>query len=107
MKRLTICLFFILLFSHTSHSNETSFPEIVQGDIQPNDERLGKPIGKSKQGEVTIASFNIRNLGARKRSLKDFAHLADLIDEADVVMIQEAGLGVYHGTNVKKIRPLR
>ena len=52
-------------------------------------------INKSKQNELTIVSFNIRNLGARQRSLKDFAGIADLLDESDVVMIQEAGLGEH------------
>ena len=53
-----------------------------------------------RRGELTIASFNIRNLGSRQRSLKDYEAIAALIDEADVVMVQEAGLGVYSGTQV-------
>ena len=76
------------------------FPTVVQGGIQPNDRRLGKKIDASKAGELTIASFNIRNLGSRQRSLKDYAALADLVDEADVVLIQEAGLGVFRRDQV-------
>lgn len=76
------------------------FPSITLGDVVPNDQRLGKPIGKSKTNELTIASFNIRNLGSRGRSLKIFEALTDLIDEADVVEIQEAGLGVYRNNQV-------
>lgn len=73
------------------------FPVIEQQDLVPNDARLGQPMGTSKPGELTLASFNIRNLGSRQRSLKDFETIVDLIDEADVVMVQEAGLGVYSG----------
>jgi hypothetical protein len=76
------------------------FPEITQGDLTANDSRFAKPIDQSKQGELTIASFNIRNLAARSRSLQDFANLVDLVDEADIVLIQEAGLGVYQGSTV-------
>lgn len=78
------------------------FPVITKGDISPIDHKLGKAIDKSKQGELTLASFNIRNLGARQRSLKDYTSIVDLIDESDVVMIQEAGLGVYKGNSVSK-----
>ena len=97
MKRLIIITLSTLLAAHASLAD---FPEISQGDITPNDRKLGKPIGESKPGELTIASFNIRNLGTRGRTLKDFAAIADLIDEADVVLIQEAGLGLYRGEEV-------
>ncbi len=70
-----------------AHSSWAQFPTVSQGDVQPNDKRLGDPIGESKEGELTIASFNIRNLGNQKRSLNDFESIADLFDEADVVMI--------------------
>ena len=67
MKRLIILC--TALLSHTSLAD---FPVIEKGDVVPNDSRLGRPIGESKEGELTIASFNIRNLAARKRNLKDF-----------------------------------
>ncbi len=53
--------------------------------------------GASKEGELTIASLNIRNLGTRSRTLKDYEALVDLVDEADVVLFQEVGLGLYDG----------
>jgi endonuclease/exonuclease/phosphatase family metal-dependent hydrolase len=78
------------------------FPLIKQGNIIPNDKRLAKPINESKQHELTIASFNIRNLGSRARSIKDFEALADLVDEADVVVLQEVGLGMFKGKGIDK-----
>ena len=55
----------------------------LQGDVKPNDKKLGKPIDRSKVGELTIASLKIRNLGSRNRGLVDFEALADLVDAAD------------------------
>jgi len=94
-------LLYILLTIAIS-SSMAQFPVIQQGDIAAGDNRLTKEIGISKTGELTTASFNIRNLGARQRSLRDFAVLADLVDESDIVLIQEAGLGVYWGTEIKE-----
>lgn len=96
MKRFVLFLSFFL-FATASHAE---FPVVDRGDFIPNDKRLCKPINESKQDELTIASFNIRNLGARQRSLRNFEGITDLIDESDVVMIQEAGLGVYNGLAV-------
>jgi endonuclease/exonuclease/phosphatase family metal-dependent hydrolase len=77
------------------------FPVVKQGDIQPGIEKLGEPIDVSKAGELTIASFNIRNLGTRQRSIKEYEALADLVDEADVVLFQEVGLGMFKGEGDK------
>ena len=76
------------------------FPVIDMGNIKPNDPKMRKPIDKSKEGELTIVSYNIRNLGSRRRSLKDFGLLADVMNEGDIVFIQEAGLGVHSGSTV-------
>ncbi|MCK4659904.1 MAG: hypothetical protein KAV82_10325 [Phycisphaerae bacterium] len=104
MKRIVVVLSVILLAGWCL----AAFPVVDQGDVQPNDNRLKGPIDESKQGELTLASFNIRNLAARKRCLKDFEVLADLVDEADVVMIQEAGMGIYdNDPNVSKAEAKR
>lgn len=71
------------------------FPVIEQGEVTPNDIKLGNPIDPSKPGELTIASFNVRNLGNLDRSLKDFEAIVDLVDEADVAVFQECGLGLF------------
>lgn len=96
--------FFIMIFFcvFAITRAEAQFPLVQQGDLKPNDTRLGQPIDVSKVGELTIASFNVRNLGSQRRSLADFAAIADLVDEADVVVIQEAGLGLYRGEDVTK-----
>ncbi|MCP5108434.1 MAG: hypothetical protein GY950_33920 [bacterium] len=100
MKRFILIISILFLF----HCAFAEFPVVKQGDVVPNDKRLGKPIGESKQGELTIASFNVRNLGSRSRSIKDFEALADLVDEADVVLFQEVGLGMFkeEGTKVSE-----
>jgi endonuclease/exonuclease/phosphatase family metal-dependent hydrolase len=76
------------------------FPTIAQGDVVPGDDRLTKAIGESKDGELTIASFNIRNLGRDSRSYNDYEALAGMVDEADVVVIQEAGLGIFSDESI-------
>lgn len=65
-----------------------------QGDIVPNDIALGNPIKPSVGNEITIVSWNIRNLGAYSRSIKDYTAMVDLVDEADVIVLQEVGLGL-------------
>lgn len=74
------------------------FPEIDRGNIKPNDQRLSQAIEKSKSGELTIASFNIRNLGTQQRGIKDFEALTDLLDETDIFILQEVGLGMFKGS---------
>lgn len=68
------------------------YPE--QGDVVPNDPRLGRPIPESTGSELTIVSWNIRNLGAYNRSIKDYNAMVNLVDEADIVVLQEVGLGL-------------
>lgn len=76
----------------------TNFPTISTSHISPNDATLASSIDLSGPGELTLASFNVRNLGARERSLKDFEAIVDLVDEADIVVFQEAGLGLFRNS---------
>lgn len=83
----TLCL----LCSSTSYALD-SYP--VQGSITPNDKALYDLIPKSSDKQLTIVSWNIRNLGAYSRSIKDYAAMIDLVDDADVIILQEVGLGL-------------
>lgn len=71
------------------------FPKIERGDIEQNDERLAGPIDRSKAGEMTIASMNVRNWGDKRRGFRDFEAVIDIVNEADVVLFQEVALGAY------------
>ena len=71
------------------------FPALSTGDVSPSGASLASPIDRSGPGELTLASFNVRNLGDQERSLKDFETIVDLVDEADIVLFQEAGLGLF------------
>ena len=71
------------------------FPALSTSHVPPTHTSLASPIDRSGPGELTLASFNVRNLGARERSLKDFEAIVDLVDEADIVLFQEAGLGLF------------
>ena len=73
----------------------TDFPAIATSHVSPNGASSAYPIDPSGPGELTLASFNVRNLGDRERSLKDFEVIVDLVDEADIVIFQEAGLGLF------------
>lgn len=94
MKLQTILVVAFVLACRLVTQAATEFPKIEQGDIVPHDNRLTKPIDKSKADELTIVSFNVRNWGTRPRSLAHFEVLADLVDEADVAVFQEVGLGL-------------
>ena len=76
----------------------TDWPVISTGHVSPNGASLASPIDPSGPGEFTLASFNVRNLGDRERSLKDFEEIVDLVDEADIVVFQEVGLGLFRAS---------
>ena len=94
MKLQTIMVVALVLSFSLVTQADNEFPKIEQGDIVPHDNRLTKPINKSKADELTIVSFNVRNWGSGARSLAYFQVLADLVDEADVAVFQEVGLGL-------------
>lgn len=87
--------FLVYLFLFVSFNLFAQFPIINPEITEQVKKNLKKGIDSSKTGELTLASFNIRNLGNTQRSLKDFEILADLVDEADVVLFQEVGLGIF------------
>ncbi len=87
-----LCTLLLTLFISIGTVNAFTYP--VKGDVKPNDKRLYLEIPESSDSEISIVSFNVRNLGARSRSIKDFAGLLDLVDEADVIFLQEVGLGL-------------
>jgi len=99
MKKLSL-LVIIFLLTITCFPQ---FPVISRGDVNPGDRRLARYMDESIQGEITIVSFNIRNLGDRKRSFKDYLELIDLVNEADIVVFQEVGLGLFDGEDVEEM----
>lgn len=67
---------------------------LTLGNIPPNSKKLTK-IDPSKGTELTFMSFNIRNLTGSKRTIKNFIALTDIIKKADVILLQEIGLGMF------------
>lgn len=92
MKKLNIITLLLLWALGTALAQ---LPAVQQGDIKANDRRLEAEIPLSGENELCIASFNIRNLGNNQRSLKDFEAIVDFFNEADVVLLQEVGLGIF------------
>lgn len=87
---------FLLSVALTSSARAaTDFPDISISHVSPSGASLASAIDRSGLGELTLASFNVRNLGSRERSAKDFETIVDLVDEADIVVFQEAGLGLF------------
>ena len=91
MKYIISAILILLCLS----SDGQQFPAISQGSIVPSDNRLAKWIDESKSDELTIASFNVRNLGNVRRSFSDYTGIVDYIDESDIVVFQEVGLGLF------------
>ncbi|MCP4438984.1 MAG: hypothetical protein GY810_08585 [Aureispira sp.] len=88
----TLLYFFLLFFAKETLAQ---FPIINPEITEQVKKNLRKGIDTSQHGELTLASFNIRNLGNTQRSLKDFETIVGLIDEADIVLFQEVGLGLF------------
>ncbi len=91
-KQIAIATFALLL---CVGATSAEFPKIERGNIEQNDSRLAAPIDRSKEGELTIASINVRNWGNKQRGFRDFEAIIDFVDEADVILFQEVALGVY------------
>ncbi len=87
-----LCTLLCILFISIGTVNALTYPD--KDDLVPNDKRLYLEIPQSSDSEISLVSFNVRNLGARSRSIKDFAGLLDLVDEADIIFLQEVGLGL-------------
>ena len=90
--------FFPILFvigSSSYSSVKADFREVTPNQTAPNSTELAKPIDRSDPGELTISSFNVRNFGTTERSLKDIYTIVNLVDESDIVVFQEAGLGLF------------
>ncbi|NQX98996.1 MAG: hypothetical protein HRT73_14130, partial [Flavobacteriales bacterium] len=76
------------------------YPSITGEGFKPLDKKFKKPIDKSKTDELTIASFNLRNIKGTKRTLEDIQYLMDLVNEADLIVFQEIGAyGFKNGDN--------
>ena len=68
-----------------------TYPVITANGFQPDDPIFYQPIDPSKVGEITIASFNVRDVQGKTRSLEDFQELANLLKNADILVFQELG----------------
>jgi hypothetical protein len=55
--------------------------------------RIAKRLVPSTEGQLTLVSMNVRNFSNVGRGPKDVAALVDFLDEADVIVLQEVGLG--------------
>jgi len=90
MKKITLCLTLVFLYI----SGYSQSLVLNTNDLTPLSEELGS-IDPSKDGELTIASLNIRDMRGTTRTLENFQYLADLLDEADIIVLQEVGAKGY------------
>lgn len=60
-------------------------------DLAPNDVVFQQPITLSDNQELTIVSFNIRDIRGTERTLEDFQEISRLLAGADIVVFQEFG----------------
>lgn len=84
---MTVALTFISLLVWT----QNNYPEITASGLKPDDPAFSKSADLSKPGELTILSFNIRDIRGISRTLDDFKAISDVVDEADIVVFQEWG----------------
>ncbi|MDB4516774.1 hypothetical protein N9089_04165 [Crocinitomicaceae bacterium] len=65
--------------------------EISTNNLTPQSTQFQNPISDSEPSELTIFSFNIRDIRGTERTLEDFQELARLMSGADIVVFQEMG----------------
>jgi endonuclease/exonuclease/phosphatase family metal-dependent hydrolase len=94
---------FVLLFLLASqgHALDTY---LEQGNVTPNDNVLYHPIARSTGKQLTIVSWNVRNLGAYSRSIKDYISMANLVEGADLIVFQEVGLGLLRTDSLTSVQ---
>lgn len=61
-------------------------------NLAPNDLVFQQPITLSENQELTIVSFNIRDMRGTERTLEDFQEISRLLAGADIVVFQEFGV---------------
>ncbi len=84
----------ISIFSWNLIVSQT-YPSIKTNGLSPGDAAFTQVFESSKVGELTIMSFNVRDVRGTSRSLEDFRQLANLIKNADIVVFQELGAKGY------------
>lgn len=66
-------------------------PDISTNNLSPNDISFQEPFDDSEGTELTVVSFNVRDIRGTERTLEDFQELARLIQGADIIVFQEFG----------------
>ncbi len=69
--------------------------ELDQNGLEPEAEVFEDPVAASTSDELTIVSFNIRDMSGRERTLEDFQELAKMVDGADILVLQEMGAKAF------------
>lgn len=73
-------------------------PTLNTNNLTVNSAAL-RSIDKSKEGELTIASMNVRDMVGRKRTLLNYQYLAGVLGDADIIVLQEIGAkGFYQSS---------
>lgn len=73
--------------------------EIDLNGLTPKDTSFNDPVEISQNEELTIVSFNIRDLAGRNRTLEDFQEIARLVEGADILVLQEMGAKAFKTSN--------
>lgn len=63
--------------------------------LAPEDKAFENPVELSETDALTIVSFNIRDMSGRERTLEDFQELANLVEGADIIVLQEFGAKAF------------
>ncbi|GAB5417369.1 MAG: hypothetical protein Crog4KO_29510 [Crocinitomicaceae bacterium] len=79
----------------TYYAVSQSSNELDLNGLEPEAKAFEEPIAASTSDELTIVSFNIRDMSGRERTLEDFQELAKMIDGADIVVLQEMGAKAF------------
>lgn len=90
-KKLAIALGAVALLSVSIFAISQGNWSFETNDLAPNDVAFQQPITLSDNRELTIVSFNIRDIRGTERTLEDFQEISRLLAGADIVVFQEFG----------------
>lgn len=90
-KVLAISLGVVAVATVTVFAVSQGNAEFSTNGLDPGSTKLQQPVAVSESDEITIVSFNIRDIRGTERTLEDFQEICRLLEGADVIVFQEMG----------------
>ncbi|MFT6501976.1 MAG: endonuclease/exonuclease/phosphatase family metal-dependent hydrolase [Crocinitomicaceae bacterium] len=90
-KKIKVALIAVFILSGVVLGIFQMYPSDAPVETKPNSEEIVVGTDSLTPQELTIVSFNVRDVKGTKRTLEDFQEIARMIGGADIIVFQELG----------------